>query len=237
VKADVTGSRVLLIDDDVELSNMLRQYLETEGFRVTSNFTGQDVNVPGLATDFDALILDVMLPQTNGIDLLRRIRRDSEIPIVMLTAKGDEVSRVLGLELGADDYIAKPYYPPELVARLRAVLRRRTQEQRTSGTAASFRIAGLHVDVLAKRASWDNVLLALTATEFKMLVALLQLGDAVATKDHLSLAVLGRNRESYDRSVDVHVGNLRHKLLAASQGAIEVETVRGFGYRLREVPP
>jgi two-component system OmpR family response regulator len=237
MKTNLSGSRVLLIDDDVELSNMLRQYLETEGFRVTSNFTGQDVDVPGLSTDFDALILDVMLPQTNGIDLLRRIRRDSEIPVVMLTAKGDEVSRVLGLELGADDYVAKPYFPPELVARLRAVLRRRTQEQRASGSSPSFRISGLHVDVLAKRASWESGLLALTATEFKMLVELLQLGDAVATKDHLSLAVLGRNRESYDRSVDVHVGNLRNKLLAASHGAIEVETVRGFGYRLREVQP
>jgi two-component system OmpR family response regulator len=193
--------------------------------------------VPGLATDFDVLILDVMLPQTNGIDLLRRIRRDSEIPIVMLTAKGDEVSRVLGLELGADDYVAKPYYPPELVARLRAVLRRRAHEQPSSGVSPPFRVAGLQVDVLAKRASWENSLLALTATEFRMLVALLQLGDTVATKDHLSLTVLGRNRESYDRSVDVHVGNLRHKLLAASQGAIEVETVRGFGYRLREVRP
>lgn len=237
MKTDLSGSRVLLVDDDVELSNMLRQYLETEGFRVKSNFTGQDIDVPGLATDFDALVLDVMLPQTNGIDLLRRIRHDSDIPIVMLTAKGDELSRVLGLELGADDYVAKPYYPPELVARLRAVLRRRTQEQQSRDGKPSFSVAGLHVDVLAKRASCNDRLLSLTATEFKMLVALMQLGDAVATKDHLSLTVLGRNRESYDRSVDVHVGNLRQKLMAASLGAIEVETVRGFGYRLREVPP
>jgi two-component system OmpR family response regulator len=235
MKTDITGSRVLLIDDDVELSNMLRQYLETEGFRVETNFTGQDLAIPQLASLFDALVLDVMLPQINGIDLLRRIRHDSEIPVVMLTAKGDEVSRVLGLELGADDYVAKPYYPPELVARLRAVLRRRTTDPSASAIKAKFRIGDLQVDVPARRATWGEELLVLTATEFKMLVVLLQSGDTVATKDHLSLSVLGRNRESYDRSVDVHVGNLRHKLLSASQGAIEINTVRGFGYRLKQV--
>jgi two-component system OmpR family response regulator len=233
MKTDITGSRVLLIDDDVELSNMLRQYLETEGFRVETHFTGQDLAIPQLASSFDALVLDVMLPQINGIDLLRRIRRDSEIPVVMLTAKGDEVSRVLGLELGADDYVAKPYYPPELVARLRAVLRRRTADPSAGALKAKFRIGDLQVDVPAKRATWGEELLVLTATEFKMLVALLQSGDTVATKDHLSLSVLGRNRESYDRSVDVHVGNLRHKLLSASQGAIEINTVRGFGFRVK----
>jgi two-component system OmpR family response regulator len=235
MKTDITGSRVLLIDDDVELSNMLRQYLETEGFRVETNFTGQDLVIPQLTSCFDVLVLDVMLPQVNGIDLLRRIRHDSEIPIVMLTAKGDEVSRVLGLELGADDYVAKPYYPPELVARLRAVLRRRTTDPAASVMKTKFRIGDLQVDVPARRATWGEDLLMLTATEFKMLVELLQSGDTVVTKDHLSLSVLGRNRESYDRSVDVHLGNLRHKLLSASQGAIEINTVRGFGYRLKLV--
>jgi two-component system OmpR family response regulator len=235
MKTDITGSRVLLIDDDVELSNMLRQYLETEGFRVETNFTGQDLVIPQLTSCFDVLVLDVMLPHVNGIDLLRRIRHDSEIPVVMLTAKGDEVSRVLGLELGADDYVAKPYYPPELVARLRAVLRRRTTGPAASVMKTKFRIGDLQVDVPARRATWGEDLLMLTATEFKMLVELLQSGDTVVTKDHLSLSVLGRNRESYDRSVDVHLGNLRHKLLSASQGAIEINTVRGFGYRLKLV--
>lgn len=232
MKTDITSARVLLIDDDVELSNMLRQYLETEGFRVETNFTGQDIVIPALTATFDVLILDVMLPKISGIDLLRRIRQESEIPVVMLTAKGDEVSRVLGLEIGADDYVAKPYFPPELVARLRAVLRRRTAGNSPIPAHAEFKTSGLHVSIPAKQVTWRGALVALTATEFRLLVALLQSGSTVATKDHLSLTVLGRNRESYDRSVDVHVGNLRHKLQAASQAAVDIDTIRGFGYRL-----
>jgi two-component system OmpR family response regulator len=233
--SDAAGARVLLVDDDVELSAMLRQYLETEGFEVGVDFTGGAAVETALSGAYDLIILDVMLPNQSGIELLRRIRAESAIPVVMLTAKGDGVDRVVGLELGADDYVAKPYYPRELVARIRAVLRRRAQPPGPQ-TGEVFSLGALQVDVPARRAAWADAPLALTPSEFNMLAALLACGDRVATKDHLSLTVLGRAREAYDRSVDVHISNLRQKLAAASGGALDVETVRGVGFRLKARP-
>ena len=226
-----TAAHVLLVDDDVDLSRMLQLYLENEGFRVALDFNGK--LAAAASGVYDAIILDIMLPTVTGIELLRRIRQDSTIPIIMLTAKGDQVDRVIGLELGADDYMPKPYYPPELVARLRAVLRRRNGERAGAEEDPELGFSDLKVNTPARRVTWQGAPIQLTTTEFNLLVALLQSGDRVATRDQLSRNVLGRAWESYDRSIDVHANNLRQKLHHASEGALEIETVRGVGYRAK----
>ncbi|MFC4253906.1 response regulator [Altererythrobacter xixiisoli] len=226
-----TERSILLVDDDAELSAMLGEYLTSEGFAVESVHNGQDGVKRALSGEHGAVILDIMLPKLNGVEALRHIRQASDIPVIMLTARGDQIDRVVGLELGADDYIAKPYFPRELVARLRAVLRRRTSPAEAG--AAVLTSGGLEVQVSARRASWHGQPIDLTATEFNMLVTLMRPGDDVITKDNLSLSGLGRARQSYDRSVDVHVSNLRTKLAACSDGAIAIETIRGVGYRLQ----
>lgn len=233
MRTDGAEAHVLLVDDDVDLSTMLRQYLENENFRVAMDFNGKDAVAAATSGVYDAIILDVMLPTITGIELLRRIRQDSTIPIIMLTAKGDQVDRVIGLELGADDYIPKPYYPPELVARLRAVLRRRNDARPGAEEDVELGLSDLRVNPPAHRVTWRGAPVQLTTTEFNLLVALLQFGDRVATRDQLSRNVLGRPWENYDRSIDVHANNLRQKLLHASDGALEIETVRGVGYRAR----
>ncbi len=230
-----TERTILLVDDDAELSAMLGEYLTSEGFAVESVHNGADGVMRALSGEHGAVILDIMLPKLNGVEALRHIRQASDIPVIMLTARGDQIDRVVGLELGADDYIAKPYFPRELVARLRAVLRRRTSLADSGSDAATGVLThgGLEVQVAARRASWHGRPIELTATEFNMLATLMRPGDDVITKDALSLSGLGRARQSYDRSVDVHVSNLRAKLAGVSGGAIAIETIRGVGYRLQ----
>jgi two-component system OmpR family response regulator len=220
---------VLLIDDDAELSQMLSEFLAEEGFSVTAAANGEDGAELALSGRFAAVILDIMLPRINGVDVLRRVRLESAVPIIMLTARGDYVDRIVGLELGADDYVAKPYHPRELVARLRAVLRRTS----TPGRGEPLSIDGLTLDAARRETAWQGRPVDVTATEFKLLEALMRSGDTVATKEALSLAALGRARQPYDRSIDVHTSNLRLKLTQATAGRIAIETVRGVGYRLR----
>jgi two-component system OmpR family response regulator len=224
-------TNILLIDDDSELSEMLTEYLAGEGFETTTVFNGIEGAEAAATNRYSAVILDVMLPGISGTEVLRRIRKTSAVPVIMLTAKGSDIDRVIGLEMGADDYIAKPYFPRELVARLRAVLRRQTGEN----PVAPPHTSKLVLNKTRREVRWNSVEVDLTATEFNMLEALLQLGNDVATKDALSRSVLGRVHEPYDRSVDVHVGNLRRKLAMASSGELEIETVRGIGYRLRSL--
>lgn len=227
------AKRILLIDDDLELGAMLGEYLESEGFRVeivTDGLAGMRRAVSG---EHDAIVLDIMLPRLNGIELLRQLRETNEVPVIMLSARGDEVDKVIGLELGADDYVAKPCYPRELVARIRANLRRHHPSERSGLASATLGIGRLEVQAAARKALWQGKPVELTASEFNILLVLARAGDAVATKDDLSLRGLGRPRQSYDRSVDVHVSNLRIKLEAVSQGAARVETIRGVGYRLQ----
>lgn len=226
---EVLEPRVLVVDDDVDLTFMLSDYLKAEGFQVTAVHDGETGIAHALSGGYDVVILDVMMPKLSGMEALRRIRTDSFIPIIMLTAKGDDVDRVVGLELGADDYVPKPYYPRELVARLRAVLRRRPP----GAPQAEDRIdlGHLRVEISARRALVQQRPVEFTASEFNLLVLLLQAKDRVTTKDELSRKVLGRARASYDRSIDVHVSNLRQKLGNAIT-EIEIETVRGVGYRI-----
>jgi two-component system OmpR family response regulator len=222
-------TNILLVDDDAELSLMLSEFLADEGFALTVSGNGQDGAELGLSGRFAAVILDVMLPRIDGVEVLRRIRQASDVPVIMLTARGDNIDRVVGLELGADDYIAKPYYPRELVARLRAVLRR-SREKRPTSTLARGELV---VDVARRETTWQDQPIELTATEFTLLEMLMRTGADVASKEDLSLNVLGRARQAYDRSVDVHISNLRRKLDSATSGAIGIETVRGVGFRLR----
>lgn len=220
---------ILIIDDDAVLSRMLGEFLSEEGFSVTTATNGEDGAVLALSGRFAAVILDIMLPRINGVEVLRRVRAESAVPVIMLTARGTFVDRIVGLELGADDYVAKPYHPRELVARLRAILRR-TNGPRSEG---ALTLGALSLDSARRDASWRSQPIDLTATEFKLLETLMISGENVATKDALSLTVLGRTRQPYDRSIDVHASNLRLKLEKATTGEIMVETIRGVGYRVR----
>ena len=224
---------ILLVDDDPALSELLTEYLAGEGIQTTAAFNGPDGANAALSGRFDAVILDVMLPGIDGNEVLRRIRQSSSIPVIMLTAKGGDVDRVVGLEMGADDYVAKPYFPRELVARLRAVMRRQRDQP---GGSQVWRAGPLELSPGKREVRWNGAAFELTTSEFDLLESLMRGGDNVSTKEELSLRVLGRPRESYDRSVDVHVSNLRRKLSAASHGLAEIETIRGVGYRLKVAP-
>jgi DNA-binding response OmpR family regulator len=226
---------VLLIDDDAELGAMLSEYLAGEGIETSLAATGEDGVAAALSQAYDAVVLDVMLPRMSGVEVLRRLRQSSRIPIIMLTAKGDDIDRVVGLEMGADDYLAKPCYPRELVARLRAVLRRTAQAQAPL-PSAPLELAGLSLSPAHRRASWAGLPVELTVSEFNILEALMRGGGEVVSKDELSERALGRIREAYDRSVDVHVSNLRQKLQAVAGAAIEIVTVRAIGYRIEPRP-
>ncbi len=223
--------KVLLIDDDATLTAMLTEFLRGEGFETIAAFNGIDGALAALDPDLDAVILDVMMPDISGIETLQRIRSSSAVPVIMLTAKGAEDERVAGLEMGADDYIAKPYYARELLARLKAVLRRKPGAN--AQPLQHFAAGKLRLVPARREVSFDGRPFEVTTCEFDLLEALLRNKEAVATKDELSLSVLGRKREPYDRSIDVHVSNLRKKLLSASSKAIEIETVRAVGYRLK----
>jgi len=225
--------KVLLIDDDTALSGLITEYLAGEGIQTTAVYTGVDGERAALAGGFDAVILDVMLPGIDGNEVLRRIRRTSNVPVIMLTAKGGDIDRVIGLEMGADDYIAKPYFPRELVARIRAVLRRHNgiEPKRDYLTMDALEMSVGRRDILWRSKPFD-----LTTSEFDLLEVLMRAGDLVSTKEELSLKVLGRPRQVYDRSIDVHISNLRKKLSAVSSGQMEVETIRAVGWRLRVRP-
>jgi two-component system OmpR family response regulator len=221
--------KVLLIDDDAALTGMLTEFLKGEGFEVATAFNGGDGAAAALDPDLDAVILDVMMPDISGNETLQRIRTRSSVPVIMLTAKGAEDERAAGLEMGADDYIAKPYYARELLARLKAVLRR----QPAANAPQVFAAGKLRLSPAKREVTFDGTLLDVTMSEFNLLETLLRSGNAVATKDELSLSVSGRRREQYDRSVDVHVSNLRKKLAIISNMTILIETVRAVGYRLK----
>lgn len=221
-------NRVLLIDDDEELCEMLMEYLEAEGFTVTASYNGEDGVQKVLSGDVDAVVLDIMLPGQSGLESLRQIRQQSLIPIIMLTAKGDDVDRIIGLELGADDYLPKPCNPRELVARLRAVLRRTT----TSTSRDVLQVGEVIVRSAERIAEWAGERLELTSTEFNLLETLARHAGRVVSKEELSERVLGHPLARYDRSVDVHVSNLRRKLGVLPDGRSPIVTVRGIGYQL-----
>ncbi|WP_298622709.1 response regulator [uncultured Zoogloea sp.] len=225
-------SKVLLVDDDVELSSMLREYIEQEGFEADVAHDGEAGVAGALSGDYAIVVLDVMMPRLGGIEALRRIRAHSQVPVIMLTAKGDDVDRIVGLELGADDYVPKPCTPRELVARLRAILRR-TQDVSTADVASGPLVAGaLQMWPQMRRAQWRGEPLDLTSTEFNLLELLARSAGRVVTKAELSEQGLGRPLARFDRSIDVHLSSIRHKLGPRPDGRSWIETVRGLGYQL-----
>jgi DNA-binding response OmpR family regulator len=223
---------VLLIDDDKRLHELLTEYLEQNGFSVIGARSGLEGLAKIETASFDAVLLDVMMPGLDGLEVCRRIRAKSQIPIIMLTAKGDETDRVVGLELGADDYIAKPFGPRELVARLRAVLRRANARDGTE----ELRIGDLAIDVAGRHASVAGRDLDLTGVEFDILVALARRAGRVIARERL-LAEAGRGDASVvDRAVDVHISHLRHKIGDEPGSPQRIRTVRGVGYVLVKAP-
>lgn len=224
-------NRVLLVDDDVELCGMLKEYLEAEGFAVDVVHDGVHGADKALGDAYEVVVLDVMLPGIGGFESLRRIRAHSQMPVLMLTAKGDDVDRIIGLELGADDYLPKPCNPRELAARLRAILRRTAQHPDSTVSARPLVVGDLVVRPAQRVAQWRTTDLALTSTEFNVLHALVEHAGRVVSKAQLSERALGRSLERYDRSLDVHVSNLRHKLGVLQDGRSPIQTVRGAGYQ------
>ncbi len=224
-------TRVLLVDDDVELSSMLSEYLAQEGFEASAVHDGEAGVAAAVSGEYDIAVLDVMMPVLNGVDALRKIRQHSNMPVLMLTARGDDVDRVVGLELGADDYVPKPCTPRELVARLRAILRRTAAPVASEESADEVREGPLSLWPAKRSAQWNGEALALTSTEFSLLEVLVRNAGNVVSKNELSEKALGRPLARFDRSVDVHVSSIRHKLGPRRDGQSWIQTVRGQGYQ------
>lgn len=224
-----SGMRVLLIDDDVRLYELLSTYLEQNGYQVTCAGDGPRGLAALAQGSFDAVLLDLSLPGMDGLDVCRRIREKSSIPIVMLTARGDEADRVVGLELGADDYVPKPFSPRELLARLRAVLRRAAPESRDR---TEVKVGPLTLETGSRTASLDGRVLDLTGLEFDLLLALAKRAGRVVPRDAL-MEDAGRGDVTVgDRTVDVHISHLRQKLGDDPKSPRWIKTVRGVGYVL-----
>ncbi|MBI5441020.1 MAG: response regulator transcription factor [Deltaproteobacteria bacterium] len=235
----MASTRILLIDDDTELCDLLTEYLGREGFSVRALHDGPEGAKEALAGDYSLVVLDVMLPGANGFDVLRQIRAGSAVPVLMLTARGDDVDRIVGLELGADDYLPKPFNPRELVARIRAV-QRRTE---TRGSAAApakgpghLVVGDVELDAGARVVWRGGERVELTAVEFTILELLLREAGQVVDREGLAKKALGRELTPFDRSIDVHVSSVRKKLGREVGGLERIKTVRGVGY-LYTLPP
>ncbi len=224
-------NNVLLIDDDVELVGMFREYLEQEGFRATCVHDGETGARHALTGQYAIAILDVMMPHMNGLETLRRIRARSHMPVLMLTGRGDDTDRILGLELGADDYVTKPCTPRELTARIRAILRR-TQAVARGDDGITLTVGKLAMQPEQRRASWDGKALELTSTEFNLLEVLARNAGRPVSKNDLSEQGLGRPMARFDRNIDVHLSSLRHKLGTLADGRSCLQTVYRLGYQL-----
>lgn len=222
--------RILLVDDDLELLQIFKSYLEGEGLSVETTTDGSSAVTKALSHQFDAVVLDVMMPRQSGIDALRQIRAQSNMPVLMLTARGDDMDRILGLELGADDYIPKPCMPRELVARLRAILRR--SAPRSQPPRAPIVWGQLIVEPERRHAEWAGKPINLTSTEYNLLELLAVHAGSPVSKSQLCEQGLGRPLARFDRSVDVHVSSLRQKLGMLADGRSCIQTIIRHGYQL-----
>jgi DNA-binding response OmpR family regulator len=225
-------NKLLLIDDDKELNQLLSEYLTNEGFEVTSAFDGQEALNIATQEQFSAIILDVMLPIHNGFEVLKILRKTHQTPVLMLTAKGDTVDRVIGLEIGADDYMPKPCDPRELVARIRAILRRASSNPSPSNKLEKITSGPLTLHLGNRNVTWNDEEIILTGTEFSVLEILVRQAGQVISKDDMTEQALNRKLTPYDRSIDVHVSNIRKKLTTAGANKELIINVRGAGYML-----
>ena len=217
--------RILVVDDDVELASLMREFLEREGFEVEFAHSGNAGLESALRGRFDLVVLDVMLPGLDGFEILRRLRPHSPVPVLMLTARAEDTDRIVGLELGADDYLPKPFNPRELVARIRAILRR--MEPKTN--AGRVEVNGVAIDPGTREAYCDGRRVELTTLEFDILEQLMRSAGRVLSRDALMEALYGRKATPFDRSMDMHISHLRRKLETC--GRTLIKTVRGVGYQ------
>lgn len=222
--------RILVIDDDAELTSLVAEYLEPEGFQVEAVGDGIHGLERALSGDHLLVVLDIMLPGLNGLDVLRRLRTSSRIPVLLLTARGEDVDRIVGLEIGADDYLPKPFNPRELVARIRAVLRR-AQPSGKAGepVPAVIRVGNIELDPATRSVLQNGKPVELTSVEFNLLHVLLREAGRVVPRERLVDAVLGRKFSPFDRSIDMHVSKVRKKL-GDSDATDHIKTIRGVGY-------
>ncbi|AIW15268.1 response regulator [Vibrio tubiashii] len=226
---------ILLIDDDTELTSLLKEVLSFEGFDVSEANNGEE-GLAQLNDKIDLILLDVMMPKLNGMETLKRLRENWETPVLMLTAKGEEIDRVIGLELGADDYLPKPFSDRELLARIRAILRRTQSNSASKSSKNSDCIEYQDIQVYPgkQEAYCQGEQMELTTTEFALLSHFIQNPGQTLTKEALSLDVLGKRLAAFDRAIDMHVSNLRKKLPEREDGKSRIKTLRGRGYLLVE---
>ena len=221
-------ANILIIDDDEELGSMLQDFFKPDNISITIALSGE----AGLdrigKKNFDLVILDIMLPGMNGMEVLKTIRKNNEIPVIMLTARGEEIDRIIGLEIGADDYLSKPFNPRELSARIKAILKR----SQSRGLTKKKKIGSITIDERSRKVYVNKLPLKLTGTEFEILRALVSNPGKVISKDELSENILGRKLLPYDRSIDTHISNLRNKLGEASNSGVIIQNQRGIGYIL-----
>ena len=221
---------ILIIDDDTELCELVTEYLEDEGLDVDSVHDGVAGFERCHADEPDLVILDVMLPALGGFAVLAKIRETSKVPVIMLTARGEEVDRIVGLEMGADDYLPKPFNPRELVARIRAILRRTAGTEEPGDESAVIMVEDLEMDIGSRQVSCASGEVDLTGAEFAVLETLVRAAGTVVSRDELSRRALDRRASAFDRSLDVHLSNLRRKLGPLPGGGDRIKTVRGVGY-------
>jgi DNA-binding response OmpR family regulator len=222
-------NKVLIIDDDEELCDLVSEYLTVEGFQTKCVHDGETGLKQAGSGEYDLAILDVMLPKMNGFDVLRNLREKSDVPVLMLTARGDDMERIVGLEIGADDYLPKPFNPRELVARLRAILRRVSPDG-DEEAPEKIQVGDIEISSASRSAKLNGVEVGLTSVEFDLLLALVRDAGKIVKKEDLSEKVLERSLSPYDRSLDMHISNLRKKLGLRPDGSERIKTVRSVGY-------
>lgn len=222
--------KVLIIDDDEELCELVSEYLTVEGFDISCVNDGETGLRHALSGEYDMAILDVMLPKMNGFDVLRTLREESKLPVIMLTARGDDMERIVGLEIGADDYLPKPFNPRELAARLRAILRRTSPVDGEADGNEKLDVDGVQLSPASRITTRDGEEINLTSVEFGLLHELLKEAGKIVKKEDLSESVLERKLSPYDRSLDMHISNLRKKLGVRADGSERIKTIRSVGY-------
>ena len=232
-------NRLLIVDDDHGLVNLLKRFLEGEGFRVDAAYDHNSGLSAALSGDYELIVLDVMLPGGSGFELLKSLRQQSSIPVLLLTARGEAVDRILGLEIGADDYLAKPFDPRELVARVRAIFRRTREPVAAAhdGHEETLAVGGINMSLSTRTVTCRDAPVDLTSVEFNVLELLLRNAGSVVTREQIAEVALGRPLNAFDRSVDVHVSRLRKKLGGCPASDDLIRPIRGIGYFLAAETP